>query len=112
MSFKEYWESRSSIEYEEMVEAKAAFDFQESRIPKWINCDRRLPEPEEQVIAFRAATDDQLAYEKEYCPIIFAAIDPVNHSVWYDWETEKDIDESLFTITHWMPIESLGIPSK
>lgn len=32
MNFKEYWESRPSIEYEEMVEAKAAFDFQQKRI--------------------------------------------------------------------------------
>lgn len=109
MDFKKYWEGRPSIDYEEMIEAEAAFKFQESRIPRWIKSSDILPPPEEQVIAFRRATDEQLSIDKEYCNIIFAAIDP-DHDYWYDWETGKDIDDNLFEITHWMPIEMIGTP--
>ncbi len=107
MGFKEYWATRSSIDYDEMVEAEAAFSFQNSRMPKWRDTNDSLPDTETQVLAVRLATDEQLSIDKGYCPVIFAAIDPDRESVWYDWESDGDIDTERFNITHWMPVSEL-----
>ena len=107
MNFKEYWSTRPSLDYEEMVEAQAAFDYQASRMPLWRDAAESLPEPDVQVLAVRQATDEQMAIDKEYHPIIFAAIDPDMDGVWYDWNDNKDINTRYFEITHWMPISDL-----
>lgn len=107
MNFQEYWATRPSIDYDEMVEAEAAFSFQQSRVSAWRDVNGSLPEPETQVLAIRLATDEQLSIDKEYHPIIFAAIDPDRDGVWYDWCDDKDIDTRYFEITHWMPVGDL-----
>lgn len=107
IEFKEYWATRPSCDYDEMVEAEAAFSYQASRMPKaWRDASESLPEPQTQVLAIRLASDEQMSIDKEYCPIIFAALDD-ERSVWYDWESDKDIDTRYFEITHWMPITDL-----
>ena len=45
MKFSEYWATRGTIDYDEMVEAKKAFDFQQSRIAVWHNVNNILPDP-------------------------------------------------------------------
>jgi len=107
MNFQEYWAARPSIDYDEMVEAKAAFDFQQSKLRPWRDVNDGLPEPETQVLAIRLASNEQRSIDKEYCPLIFAAIDPDRECAWYDWESDKDIDTRYFEITHWMPVSDL-----
>lgn len=107
MNFQEYWATRPSIDYDEMVEAKAAFDFQQARMSAWRDAKNSLPESETQVIAIRSATKEQLSIDKEYCQLIFAAIDPDNKSAWYDWESGNYINTKYFNITHWMPVDDL-----
>ena len=107
MTFQDYWATRSSLDYDAMVEAEAAFKFQQSRMSVWRDAEESLPEPETQVLAIRQATKEQLSIDKEYHPVIFATIDPDQECVWYDWESDKDIDTRYFEITHWMPISDL-----
>jgi len=107
MSFQEYWATRTSIDYDEMVEAKAAFDFQQQRMSVWRDVNDSLPESETQVLAIRLATEEQLSIDKEYHAVIFAAICPDKEGVWYDWDSDKDIDTQYFEITHWMPVSDL-----
>lgn len=107
MDFSEYWATRPSLDYEEMLEAKRAFDFQASRMRPWRDARKELPDAETQVIAVRLATDEQISIDKEYCPVIFAAIDPDREGVWYDWESGNDIDIRYFNIVRWMPLSAI-----
>jgi hypothetical protein len=107
MTFQEYWATRSSLDYDAMVEAEAAFKFQQSRMSMWRDVEDSLPEPEIQVLAIRLDTKEQASIDKEYHPVIFAAIDPDRAGVWYDWDGDKDIDTRYFEITHWMPVSDL-----
>lgn len=107
MTFKEYWQTRSSLDYDAMVEAEAAFNYQLSRITRWTDVEDSLPEPETQVLAVRQATAEQMSIDKEYSPIVMAAIDPDREFDWYDWSDDKDIDTQYFNITHWMPLDAL-----
>jgi hypothetical protein len=112
MNFKEYWNKHGSCDYDEMVAASDAFRFQEKRIPKFRQVGKgKPPKPETQVIVRRKATDEQLSIDSEYNEIIFAAIDPDRPGVWYDWESDKDIDARYFEIVEWMPIDFLN-PTK
>jgi hypothetical protein len=81
--------------------------FQAARMSVWRDVKDSLPETETQVLAVRLATGEQLSTDKEYHPVIFAAIDPDREGVWYDWDNDKDIDTSYFEITHWMPVSDL-----
>ena len=107
MNFEEYWATRQSIDYDEMVEAKAAFDYQRQRMSVWRDVNESLPDSEVQVLAVRLATSEQLSIDKEYHPVIFAAICPDKGGAWYDWDSDKDIDARYFEITHWMPVSDL-----
>lgn len=61
---------------------------------KWISVNDSMPEEDSQVFAYR---------KSYWSPIIFAAVssDDSGDSIWYNWETEKDMEEE---ITHWMPL--------
>lgn len=56
-------------------------------------------------LVWREPTKELLEREKEHHNVILAAMSSeLKGRVWYDWDNEKDIDECLYKITHWMPL--------
>lgn len=107
MNFQDYWVNRGCIDYDSMVEASAAFEFQQSRVPMWSSAIFKRPPPEEQCLVIIQATKEQLSIDKECCKQIFAAIDPDNENIWYDWSSGQDIDTRFFRVTKWILVDEL-----
>lgn len=70
--------------------------------PEWISVDDRLPEFEKQVLVYLSATWSQLEVDREICNVLTAAIDESGN--WYDFQEDKNINEELTEVTHWMQL--------
>lgn len=80
---------------------KAGFEL--GRKAQWVSVEDRLPEDEEAVLVCLRPTPLRLETEKENHLIIQAAYDSSN-GIWYDFQSEEDIDTDLFLVTDWMPL--------
>jgi hypothetical protein len=104
-TFQDYWAEQPGIDYDEMVCASNAWDHQAKKIPCWIpvtdliKIDIGVENP---VMAIRSPTSDMLAREKEYFPIITAAI--TDEGDWYDWNDDELINGDVWEITHFMAL--------
>ena len=68
----------------------------------WVSVEDMLPENICQVSLWLEPTKYQAEVDKEICHQIYGAID--DDGYWYDFQTDKNIDEKLFTVTHWQPL--------